>query len=378
MLAIMLILSSALYYAKFNLTMNRFIIDYENPDAGIGHSLGYINSAIKIATQHNLHFAFSPLQIKKSSSSDLQWRYKQFIRKITFRKIYETHDIGNDLNYLFAFDLLYSNRSSIEDKIKNGELKLLNLPFPVLKIPSNDQSDDIAYEPIRQFISNHPEDGIVFRLPSKRHADYEYAASRHLILNSYQKSRIYRPITCKFESNNINIAAHIRRGDLLPGRQYSDLRHRMLPDSWYEAILNTIISELSGQKITIHIFSEGINGNYVCENGSVSSWANKFSAANVLIKEWVDKPFIESFHHLLIADILIGSRSGMSHLAGILGKQIKIMPNMWHSYRGTDQSLELNTAEINSDLSEVTKHVKANMQTLLKLTLDPKRYQYPL
>ena len=108
------------FYAKFNLTMNRFIIDYENPDAGIGHSLGYINSAIKIATQHNLHFAFSPLQIKKSSSSDLQWRYKQFIRKITFRKIYETHDIGNDLNYLFAFDLLYSNRSSIEDKIKNG------------------------------------------------------------------------------------------------------------------------------------------------------------------------------------------------------------------------------------------------------------------
>ena len=166
MLAIMSILSSALYYAKFNLTMNRFIIDYENPDAGIGHSLGYINSAIKIATQHNLHFAFSPLQIKKSSSSDLQWRYKQFIRKITFRKIYETHDIGNDLNYLFAFDLLYSNRSSIEDKIKNGELKLLNLPFPVLKIPSNDQSDDIAYEPIRQFISNHPEDGIVFRLHS--------------------------------------------------------------------------------------------------------------------------------------------------------------------------------------------------------------------
>ena len=68
----------------------------------------------------------------------------------------------------------------------------------------------------------------------------------------------------------------------------------------------------------------------------------------------------------------------MSHLAGILGKQIKIMPNMWHSYRGTDQSLVLNTAEINSDLSEVTKHVKANMQTLLKLTLDPKRYQYPL
>jgi DNA-directed RNA polymerase subunit M/transcription elongation factor TFIIS len=109
--------------------MNRFIIDYENPDAGIGHSLGYINSAIKIATQHNLHFAFSPLQIKKSSSSDLQWRYKQFIRKITFRKIYETHDIGNDLNYLFAFDLLYSNRSSIEDKIKNGELTPQNLAF---------------------------------------------------------------------------------------------------------------------------------------------------------------------------------------------------------------------------------------------------------
>ncbi len=52
--------------------MNRFIVDYDNPDAGIGHSMGFINRNIKIAMRHGLQFAYAPEQLRKSSESD--WR----------------------------------------------------------------------------------------------------------------------------------------------------------------------------------------------------------------------------------------------------------------------------------------------------------------
>ena len=37
----------------------RYLIDYDNPDAGIGHSMGFINRAIKIASRNQLSFAYS-------------------------------------------------------------------------------------------------------------------------------------------------------------------------------------------------------------------------------------------------------------------------------------------------------------------------------
>ena len=47
---------------------NRYILDYDNPDAGIGHSMGIINRALKIAARNNLQFAFSESQLTKSNN----------------------------------------------------------------------------------------------------------------------------------------------------------------------------------------------------------------------------------------------------------------------------------------------------------------------
>jgi hypothetical protein len=319
---------------------NRFFIDYDNPDAGIGHSMGFINRGIKIATRNQLQFAYAKEQLRKSSNSDWQWRLKQGLRKLRGARAHETHNIGNDLNRMLNLAEILPSRSEIEGRIRQGELKVITLPPFEMHIPSNAQIDDEVYRPVDQFIQSHPESNTVFKLSNNRFGDYEYATTLTWFRDAYDSARKSDPIALYYQPQALNIAVHIRRGDLLPGRQFSDLSSRMLPDSWYIAILNQIMAQTK-KPLSIHIFSEGKNGLYQSEMGEAFSWVDFYAHTGHRITEHIDTPFLDTFHQLLHADILIGSKSGMTHLAGMLGDPIKLVPSFWHSYRGAKGLLEL-------------------------------------
>ena len=319
---------------------NRFFIDYDNPDAGIGHSMGFINRGIKIATRNQLQFAYAKEQLRKSSNSDWQWRLKQGLRKLRGARVHETHNIGDDLNRMLNLAEILPNRSEIEGRIRQGELKVLTLPPFEMHIPSNAQIDDDVYRPVDQFIQSHPEPNIVFKLSNNRFGDYEYASTRAWFRDAYDSARKSAPIALYYQPQALNIAVHIRRGDLLPGRQFSDLSTRMLPDRWYIEIVKLIISQTK-KPLSIHIFSEGKHGLYQSEKGESFSWAQYFAHSGHPVIEHIDTPFLETFHHLLNADLFIGSKSGMTHLAGMLGNSVKLVPSLWHSYRGAQDLLEV-------------------------------------
>ena len=88
-----------------------------------------------------------------------------------------------------------------------------------------------------------------------------------------------------------------------------------------------------------------------------------FKDAKLEVTEYIDTSFMDTFHHLLYADVLIGSKSGMSHLAGMLGEQIKVMPQMWHSYRGASKTLQLGSHITEAEISAVTEHLAQNLVT---------------
>lgn len=340
--------------------LNRFILDYDNPDAGIGHSMGIINRALKIANRNQLQFAYSESQLTKSHNQSFKWRLKQSLRKLRGRKANETHNIGNDLNAMLNPIALLPSREEVEKRIQRGEIKLIELPPFEIHIPSNEQNDDAIYRAIDQFIQSHPEPNIAFKISNNRFGDYEYASTKEWFLKAYSNAREQHPIALSLDPNTLNIAVHIRRGDLLPGRQFSDLSSRMLPDAWYLEILNTILRNTQ-KKLAIHIFSEGRNGTYHSESGLPFSWKTYFQNTPHEVYEHIDSDFMSAFHHLLHADLLIGSKSGMSHLAGILNQQTKIMPKMWHSYRGANQLLEVSSLQ--SELSQ--DQIKIHLQKLL-------------
>lgn len=329
-----------------------YLLDYENPDAGIGHSLGLINQALKIANRSGLQLAFSEAQLKKSLSSDMKWKLKQLKRLLTGRKAYESHNLGNDLNYLFSFSTLLTSRLHVEQSAKQRSVPIIQVPTKNIPIPSNLQNDDEVYSPIVHFIQANLKNSSLFRLSAREYGDYEYAETRNWFRNAYNEARTINPIDLSFQPNTTNVAVHIRRGDLLPGRQFSNLSSRMLPDSWYVDILNSVL-DAQKTKCFIHIFSEGLNGQYLSETGSRVRWRELFDKNKCDVIEHIDTPFVSAFHHLIHADILIGSKSGMSHLAGTFNANKKIMPKMWHSYRGIPSLIELNDDLSREDLDQI-------------------------
>jgi hypothetical protein len=132
-----------------------YLLDYENPDAGIGHSLGLINQALKIANRSGLQLAFSEAQLKKSLSSDVKWKLKQLKRRLTGRNAYESHNLGNDLNYLFSFSTLLMSRLHAEQLGKQRSVPIIQVPTKNIPIPSNSQNDDEVYAPVVQFIQTN-------------------------------------------------------------------------------------------------------------------------------------------------------------------------------------------------------------------------------
>lgn len=341
---------------------NRFLIDYDNPDAGIGHSMGIINRAIKIASRNQLQLVYSESQLNKSHNGSLKWSMKQFLRRLRGKKAYETHNIGNALNLMLNLKHLLPSREDLEREISQRRIKILELPRLQIDIPSNEQNDDEVYQEIDRFIQNNPDSNIAFKISRNLSGDCEYGLTRAWFLNAYSKARELYPIPLLFNPNKLNIALHIRRGDLLPGRQFSDLSSRMLPDAWYLEILNTVLNN-SVSPIAIHIFSEGKEGQYYSERGNPFSWKEHFQNSGHDVYEHIDTDFKTTFHHLIYADVLIGSKSGMSHLAGMLGEQVKLMPHMWHSYRGSNKLLELP-----SSIDEIDHQAVANYVKLFGLT----------
>jgi len=321
---------------------HRYLIDYVNPNAGIGHSLGLINQSLKISRRNNLNLAFSTSQLDKSTFLQSPNFFKKIYKKIIRKKDFPTHNLNLDLNLLFGFERFLIDRAAVEEKIKSREIDLISIKASEIPIPSNEQVDDLVYSDIDNLISNIQKNNVAFKLINRDYGDYEYASTKDWFLNCYLNARIFNPIELFYKKDVLNVAVHIRRGDLLPGNQFADLSNRMLPDKWYLDLI-AMIRNIE-PKIAIYIFSEGREGKYLSEEGLSISWKNDYLLnSSCEIFEFIDHSFVSTFHHLMNADVLIGSKSGMTHLAGMLGDQIKLVPKMWHSYRGAEKTLELSS-----------------------------------
>ena len=332
--------------------IGRYLLDYDNPDAGIGHSLGHVNNAVKVCLRNQLEFAYSDKQLIKSRKTDLKWRMRQWMRTVVGRKAHETHGIGDSICRMFAFGAYTASRDAVEALIKKKLIQVVELPGPDIVIPSNNQDDDLAYAGIEAVIRAHPQDGIAFVLPAKRTGDFEYGSTRDWFKRCYQAAHVQGAPAGDTQKNvhSLRVAMHIRRGDLLPGRQFADLSHRMLPDGWYLQVLESIAG-VTGRHLRITVLSEGVNGKYNSELGAEFSWAQALQHLDCEVDEKIDHDFMESFHEMVEADVLIGSKSGMTHLAGLMNDHIKIVPKMWHSYRGTGKLIELSETISSAELS---------------------------
>jgi len=128
-----------------------------------------------------------------------------------------------------------------------------------------------------------------------------------------------KPPLAFFSSSKINVAIHIRRGDILAadGSVYQPERYTATPAVL--ATLKCVIKALDrlGLDRTIHLFSDGDPGGFddAAELG-----------ATLHIKERT----FQTFHHLVSADILIMAKSAFSYTAALLSNGIKLYDKFWH------------------------------------------------
>ncbi|MAV56355.1 MAG: hypothetical protein CMI79_02315 [Candidatus Pelagibacter sp.] len=144
----------------------------------------------------------------------------------------------------------------------------------------------------------------------------EYFYNDH-VLNLFREMYFSRtkPLLT-YDNKYKNIAVHIRRGDVNKTKYPS----RFTTNKQYIDLLKKINLDNS----IIHIFSEG-------EENDFQDIVEAFSEIKVVMH--INEEIQLTFHHLVMADVLVLAKSSFSYCAGLLNKNIKIanlITNWWH------------------------------------------------
>lgn len=131
----------------------------------------------------------------------------------------------------------------------------------------------------------------------------------------------------RYDPTNMNIAIHVRRGDIMADPSNPNLAMRYLSNDYFERVLQQVVHHLKTDKpIHIYFFSQGQPEDYP----EFASYPNLHWCMDMGAKE--------SFLHMVYADVLITSKSGFSYTPALLNnKGIKVCPkNFWHGYPKSD------------------------------------------
>lgn len=271
-----------LYYPapKFSDSQRRYITGQPHPYAGIGHQLANWNAALVFATQYNLQLVHQPL----STASGNNW--EEFL------------DFGNgEMQY--------------QEIIKDKSIKKVNLPR-IRWI----EEDLYGHQVINEIINyTYPESNILFQLASDCTAPnvYDHTTTSPILRNKYWNTRAKSPIDSDYKTDGLNIACHVRRGDIVTTNNDPNLRKRWLDNTYFLKIINKITPLLTAYKIYIHIFSQGEIGDF-----------RDFEVLNNVIYH-INEDQYKTFHSMIIADILILSPSSFSYKAGMISSGISTL-----------------------------------------------------
>jgi hypothetical protein len=261
-------------------------------------------------------------------------------------KFSHSHNIGAGIDILFNPGPLTEDLDEILERVKDGIYQLIRLPQTRMPVDWRDQTFEAVYGDIARVILENDQDNVVFQMPNSWKSESEFEDTTDWFTMAYSQARYTYPICLPFDINERYICVHIRRGDLLPGQVFEHLGYRMLSDQFYEIMIRMVCRLVDLHNWNLLILTDGLNGNAVSDKGDLSRWELKLD--DLQFKEISIKtagPFLEDFHAMVSSDLLIGSRSGMSHLAANLGSGIKLMPEFWNSYRFAHSVIEFSGTE---------------------------------
>lgn len=264
-----------------------------NPGAGIGHQMANWIAGYCFAKKFNLYFAHIPF-------SDPTWE--------KFLGFYRGEKFFNELK-------------------REG--------FKIVRIPLFDENNESEITKIRKIIDYYGGKKVIILAEQDQFYRNQYDAMEVLQKKFYScPDRVNDKLI--FEKENINIAVHVRRGDILQNgkKENPNLTMRFQGNDYFEKALNIALSKItSKESIHIYIFSQGNENDFA----EFKKYDNVHFCLDMNAKN--------SFLHMVNADILITSKSSFSYKPALLNKGIKICPeNFWHGYPQNQSWILLNDA----------------------------------
>lgn len=267
---------------KQNNTHQQYLTAVPNPGAGIGHQLANWIAGYWFAKQLNLTYAHSP---------------------------FSTEDWENFLGF-------GESEVSARSLIKTHGYKKVTLP-------QFDEFDPHAINLVHKIINSYQGSKVVFFLEQDQTYRDQFGVAEE-IRAKFNNAQIRQQDKLQYSPVDFNIAVHIRRGDILQGikNKNPNLLMRLQGADYFSNVLATTLTHIKTSKpIKIFVFSQGDQ-----EEFSVLNSLGEIRYCNTM-------GAIESFLHMVRADLLITSKSSFSYKPALLSHGIRICPkDFWHGY----------------------------------------------
>lgn len=271
---------------------NIFLTQIPNEGAGIGHQLANYNAGLYFASFYGVKYAYAGFKNK-------EWE---------------------------SFLGLGENEVSLRTLRKKG-YKVLRLPY---------YEDDAACEMVRNIIVSYSGQRVVFLNELDQFYREQYGVAEY-VKKKFNSAKARSNDKLIYDPDKLNIAVHVRRGDINVGNSAnSNLKKRWLDNDYYEKVLGNVVKRLSeddrfasltgkkGCRPTFYIFSQGTESEF-----AGFRQFEKYGDLHFCL----DTEEKSSFLHMVRADVLITSRSSFSYKPALISDGIRICPQgFWHDY----------------------------------------------
>ena len=204
--------------------------------------------------------------------------------------------------------------------------KLINQGYRVVKLPYYDMRDKMSRELIEKIIRSYRVEKVIFL----NEFEQDSAPKDMDAGNAFMRKKFFEAAARKedkliYDKKKLNVAVHIRRGDVSEGMKAGDesMRKRWLDESYYVKVIESIEEQLKDKEkeAVFYIFSEG----------DVDDFPELKKLERV--KFCLDMPAVESFVHMCRADLLVTGLSSFSYDPGLINPVKKIAPKkFWNPY----------------------------------------------
>lgn len=203
--------------------------------------------------------------------------------------------------------------------------------YKLRRIPYFDEVKDAKL--IQNIIASYQGKKIILQTELDQFYQKQYEVIPH-IKKKFEDATARKQEPKLYDSSKINIAVHIRRGDIVAGQTTGEetLTKRWLTNDYYENVVSNLCKVIKeGQldnlgiprdkEIVLYLFSQGDPKDYQVYEKYAS------------VKYCLDKDAMQSFLMMVRADILVTSKSSFSYKPALLSDGIRICPpEFWHGY----------------------------------------------